>query len=647
MRSLTALIAIAAAAPAMAQTPAPTFAGVFGDHAVLQRDTPVTIWGKARPGARLTVTLADRRVTATAGRDGRWEARLPALPAGGPYTLAVADGVATTTLSDVMLGDVWLCSGQSNMEFRLRNATNAGSETKDDPLLRYIVIPRAAKPTLQAEIDAPSAWRVTTADNAGDSSAVCHVMARELRRTQNVAIGTIQASWGGTGVAAWTSADALARFPDYRAGLATLRTYDRSPDEAVREWNVEQARWWAANEPDAAAKAAWARPDYDDSGWGEIESGRDWSAAGIPELVGFDGIVWHRAIVTLTPEQAASAIAIEMGGIDDNDNSFVNGVRVGGEERSSGAKRRYPLPAGTLHAGRNVVAVQIYDAYNEGGLTGPAAGRCIVLADGSTIPLPTRWKYRISAPIDRLAHMASQPWRANTGSAVLYNGMIAPIAPYALKGVAWYQGENNVNDAADYARVLPAMIADWRRSFADPTLPFLIVQLTAFGPPAARPQHSGWGAIRDVQRRVAAADPRVGLAVTLDVGDRYDIHPSEKRVVGQRLAIEARRIAYGDTSAVGSPAPFAATRRGDMVTVRFSGTAPLRSFGAAQAIGFELCDAARTCRWAPGVAEGTTVRIAGAGATDRFVRYAWADTPSVNLFADTGLPVGSFELPIS
>jgi sialate O-acetylesterase len=237
------------------------------------------------------------------------------------------------------------------------------------------------------------------------------------------------------------------------------------------------------------------------------------------------------------------------------------------------------------------------------------------------------------------------PWLGSSGLSTLYGGMIAPLAPYGLKGVAWYQGEENVAEPAEYARLLPALMADWRGAFAAPDLPFVIAQLADFGPPATAPQDTAWARLRETQRKVVAADPRAGLGVTIDVGDPLDIHPTNKQEVGRRLSLLARRIAYGEDVVAQAPSPVEARRAGDAVVVHFTpGALAVRS--AARPIAFELCDAQRRCRYADATITDNGVVLRGGPPHPAFVRYAWADSPVVNLYGQAGLPVAPFELPV-
>lgn len=632
--------------PALAE--APRFTNLFSDHAVLQRGEPVRLGGRADPGAALSVEIGGQSLATTADANGRWAVTTKPMDAGGPYTLSVSDGRARTVLNDVMVGEVWFCSGQSNMGLKLQDATNGGNEVRDseNPLLRFTDVGRDVAPRPLDEAKAVSGWTLAAPASIGPASAACYFMAKALQAHFGVTVGFITATWGGTQTQAWIG----------EAGLRPLKTYDDALDRLdlyakdSQAGEARQARyfdaWWTAHEPDAKAKAAWARPDFDDAGWKPVHPTRVWERLGDPELASFNGAVWYRTAFTLTKAQAEGATRIALGLIDDSDTTFVNGVRVGGIEGRT-TRRGYALPKGLLVAGRNVVAVRVLDSGGSGGLYDTDDQRFLALADGTKTPLPQAWRYRVSAPLDALGGVPVTPWDPTKGTGSLYNAMVAPVTSYTVKGVAWYQGESNVHDPAGFGRLLPALIQQWRAAFGVTDLPFVLAQLPNYGPVGDHPGASKTAEVREHQRRTAQTFDRVGLTSIIDIGDRYDIHPGQKTVVGNRLALTARRVAYGETVAQ-SPSPVALTRSGDDLVVRFSDAADgLRTYSSDTAIGFEICDVDRRCRYASAVASGDHVTLAGANRPEiRAIRYAWSDSPFVNLFNSEDLPVGPFEIPV-
>lgn len=625
---------------------APRFANIFADHAVLQRDRPIAVWGRAEPRRKVTVRLADRTVTATAAADGRWRATLPAMPAGGPYTLSVGEPSASAqTLADVMVGDVYLCGGQSNMEYPVKGSTDSFGTIRRsaDADLRFVTIQDTSRAAPLDDLEVRADWKRVRPETVGEASAVCYYMARSLRQTQKVPIGFIASEWGGTRIESWISGRSLATRPPFREGVDAIALYERDqPRARAEEWARRDA-WWARNDPASDEMRGFEAPGFDDSAWGTIPGG-PWKQSGVSGLATFEGAMWLRTTVDLTAAQAASARTLRLGAIDQYDDTWINGRRVGSSS-VNWYGRSYPVPTGTLHAGRNVIAIRVLGGNGPGGLS-DEADRGFELVDGSTVPLPGTWRYKAGTAMTGKS-IPSAPWDVPNSVTTLYNGMIAPVAGYGLKLAAWYQGESNASEAAEYRRLLPLLMADWRRSFDTPDLPFLVVQLTAFGKPVSAPAQSNWAELRAAQAQAVADDAHAGLAVTLDVGDRFDIHPTQKTVVGERLARLARVIAYGAPGYRSGPEAESVTRTGDDLVIRFRNvTDGLRLYGSGQAMGFETC-AGEACTFAAAVVRDGGVTLAGGNRPDiDRIRYAWSDVPFVNLFDGADLPVAPFELPV-
>lgn len=644
-----ALIAACLALPAAVEAAQPPkFANLFGDHAVLQRDTAARVWGTAAPGAALTLTLNGASVTTTAATDGHWQAQLPKLPAGGPYTLSLSDGAQTTTLNDILMGDVYLCSGQSNMEFPVKYGTGANGEINGsaNDRLRFIIIDRNSAVTPAADLARPTSWQVVGPQTVGEASAVCYYMSKAIAKDQNVPVGMIDSYWGGTVIQAWISSNSLRTVKGYDAGLDALALYAKAPDEAKANWTANMRDAWKAGEADIATKIHWIDPKFRDADWTTITPDGPWENSGDAALANFDGIVWYRTTVSLTKAQAAQSAHLTLGPVDDADITWVNGA-MAGTTYGWDTPRDYSIPAGTLKAGKNVIVVRVTDTGGGGGLWGKPADRSLTFADGSKLPLPSVWTYKISGPILPGAPALAEPWSSPNGLTNLYNAMIAPLTPYSLKGVAWYQGEANVNAPAEYQTLLTTMMRDWRTQFATPDLPFLIVQLAAYGPVATQPVESSWARLRQSQLDAVTADPHAALTVSLDFGDRTDIHPTQKSVIGKRLARNAQAIIYAKPVSPGGPVATAVVRSGDDLVVTFKDTnGGLVTYSAAMAIGFEVCTGETACRFVPAMPDGDKVILQGAAPGATKVRYAWADSPIVNLYSKDDLPAVPFELPI-
>jgi sialate O-acetylesterase len=633
--ALTALAGVASAAPLLAP--------VFTDHAVLQRGQPIRVWGAAKADEAVELSLGEAKASATADAQGRWSATLPAREPGEALTLTVQAGGERQTISDLLVGDVWLCSGQSNMEYPLRRSLGGEAEAANsgDPNIRLLQTGRVSLPEPTTALPKEAAWRPATPESANNFSAACFFMGREIKKTTGVPIGLIDATWGGSVIQDWISREGLHALGGYDEGLAILADYAKSPEAGMARWATQIGRWAAKAEPRAAA---WSRPDFDDRDWKTMPAEKFWEAN--PGLETFDGTVWLRATIVLTAKQAKQGATLALGPVDDMDITFVNGREVG-TTQGWDKPRAYRIAPGVLKAGPNVIAVRAIDTSGGGGAWGPAAEKGLKFDDGSFAPLGASWRYKVSATIAQSGLPPSAPWVGSSGLSTLRNGMIAPLAPYGLKGFAWYQGEANVAEPQNYERLLAALVGDWRKSFDSPDLPFLVVQLADFGWRQTRPVESGWAGVRDAERRVAAADPKVGLASAVDIGDIYDIHPANKQQVGHRLALQARKLAYGETTlAAAGPAPLSATLSGGTVVVRLDQPAVVQA--DARPVGFELCDAGGACRFVDAILAGDQVRLTvPAGFVPAKVRFAWADSPILNLYGATGLPATPFELAIA
>ena len=636
--ALTALGFVAGSAVA---AEAPLLGAPFQDHAVFQRGRPIPLWGWAQPGEAVSLSFAGATIQVVSGPSGRWQARLPAPTAEGPYELDVRSaGGATQSVHDILIGDVWLCSGQSNMELQVRRSLNSDTEIANsaNPRIRLLQIPKGSAAKARDLASAPLSWNAAGPASVADFSAACFFMGRELAKSTGAPIGLIDASWGGSIIQDWISRPGLEAIGGEAQGLAVLDRYAVSPVEGAAAWDSVMDHWWAGHLPDETAAAA----RFDDAAWGSTPVGVFWEELGIPALRNFDGVVWFRTRVTLTAAQAHEAATLNLGPVDDIDTTWVNGARVGGLEGWN-TPRVYPIAPGVLHAGANTIAVRVLDTGGGGGLWGKQS---LAFADGSSLPITGAWRYRIAAPLRPALTPPHAPWIPASGLTTLHNGMIAPVAGYGLKGVAWYQGEANVSDPQRYAVLLSGWMADWRRVFAEPDLPFLIVQLAGFGPPATAPANTLWAQQREVQRQVAAHDPHAGLAVAIDIGDRYDIHPPNKQEVGHRLALQARRVAYGETLLASGPTVAGVRREGDQLAITFADVGQgLAVYGGAGPVGFELCDAVGACWFVNARASRDRVVIDGAAKAAK-VRFCWADSPVCTLYNSENLPAVPFEAQI-
>lgn len=631
-RSLVAGLALALSG--LGASAAPQLAAIFGDGMVLQREQPLTLWGRAEPGEALQIDLAGRRARATAGPDGRFRVTLRAAPAGGPHELRVR-GRGEQVLRDVWLGDVWLASGQSNMEWSVKDAADAAREiaAADWPQIRHIKVARQASLRPESDIK-PAAWSAARPVAVGAFSAVGYYFAREIHRATGVPIGIVNASWGGTHIETWTSPRAAAADPDLAPLLRRMPTDAAAfaAEHRRRQWAIVQ-QWQQTPAPETRTDAQWADPALDDAAWRTLQVPQVWEEQG---LDGFDGHVWYRHSIELSAEQAAGAAELQLGAVDDCDETWLNGQRIGGLCEWD-QPRRHAVPAGLLRPGRNVIAVKVTDGLGAGGFHGDAARVRLLTATGE-LPLAGVWKARVAAPIERAEALA------NDLPTLAFNGMLQPLQGLGLRGVIWYQGESNVERAARYGAAFRGLISDWRRHFERPQLPFHFVQLASFRPLAENTlAGSRWAELRDAQRQ-ALSLPHTGMAVALDIGDADDIHPRNKQEAGRRLALLALRDAYGKTVVDRGPRLRSAVPRGDHLELSFQAPHGLAVRGGGTLQGFAVAEGDGPFHAAEAQLVGSLVRLRSAAVPRPTVaRYGWFDNAGMaNLTGRDGLPAEPF-----
>jgi sialate O-acetylesterase len=617
-------------------SPSFQLAAIFGDHMVVPAGATLPLHGRAEPGLGLAVeTSWGAKASATAGADGRFELVVATPRRGQTGSLTVRAGADQRTLQDLLAGDVWLASGQSNMEMALGKHDWSQGIDGHEALLAAADLPQLRLFTVQQQAsEAPAAdvqghWEVCSPATAARCSATAFCFARDLLAAGHGPIGLVVSAWGGTVAEAWVRESGLAPFPEFGAALRQQREGQGGAKHAAAS-----AAFWAA--VDAASLAAAARPGA------PIELPDPWSRSG---LEAFDGVVRYRCDVELPAAFRGVALWLELGAIDDMDTVFVGGVRLAGHERDGAwsTARRYALPATQTLGPRLALEVRVVDTGGEGGFTSPAAQLCLRAVDGgAVVPLAgAGWRRE---PIVALAELP--PWprseRGPNRPAVLWNGMIAPLLPFPFRGAIWYQGESNRARHEQYSRLFPQLITDWRAAIGGP-LPFYFVQIAPFG----YRDEAGDRTPRLREAQAAALRlPATGMVVTLDVGDAGDIHPTAKLPVGQRLAALARAGVYGEAVPCTGPQLASARRVGDAVELRFTGAAEgLELVGDGG--GFELAAADGTFRAAKATLRDDVVSVRADGiAAPAAVRYAWAAVPAWSLRDRRGFPAAPFSVPI-
>lgn len=619
---------------------------------VLQQGRKNLVWGWDRPGQLVTLTVegARERPSARAVTDERgiFHSSCPALPAGGPYRLVV-EGSDTVTLEDVLAGEVWLASGQSNMEWPVSASDDADAEIEraDDPLLRVLEVQKQA--AWEPQDAAVACWEKTSPETVARFSAVGYFFARQLRQKLGVPVGIIDCTWGGTSIAAWTSVPGLRSVdPEVEEELRRLRQRLAEVPELRAEHARKLASWQAnalpADPPHTGREKGYAETDFDDAEWTTMNLPAFWQHRGLR----FNGVVWFRRSVAVPEEWAGHDLSLSLGAIDDFDHTYFNGELVGshpaGTPEAHQLPRRYVVPGRLVRPGKNVVAVRVFDHFGEGGFAGPRREMTLAPADGRApgLSLAGQWRLLAEYPIPLVPGSVWATYPAppllltpEHLPGALHNGMIAPVAPYGLRGFLWYQGENDVERYAEYTERQLALVRDLRAHFRQGPLPFFFVELAGYrGGPS-------WPLLREAQQR-ATSEPNTALVTARDIGDPDDIHPRNKQEVGRRLSLLARSRVYGEAVEASGPALERVELGAGSARIWFASQSALRSRGSSLE-GFELAGSDGVFH--PAVAELALDHVVVRSARvpePAFVRYAFTDTGEGNLENGAGLPALSF-----
>ncbi len=628
--------------PQATQPPLPFVHPLFTDHGVIQRDRPVPVWGWTDPGARVKVSLAGQWVETTANESGRWLVKLGPYPAGGPHTLSVT-GPKTVEVTDILVGDVWLCSGQSNMEWPVKQSDRAQEEVAaaEHPTIRLFTVPKRASVTPQVAVDA--SWDVCSPKTVADFSAVGYFFGRDISKELQVPVGLIDSSWGGTIAEAWMAAEAVEKVGDFDKALAQVRSSHDSSAGGLARYEQRLATWWKENDPGTSAAVPWSALTLDPTDWKPMDLPGKWETRGLPD---FDGIVWFRKELNLPESWDGKAVTLKLGAIDDRDTTYLNGVEVGHRDQWD-APRTYKIRPDIARAGRNVIAVRVFDNQGEGGFAGPTEAMTLTLTEDpqvEPIRLAGPWSYQVAAKLDDISAPPDGDAASPNRVTVLYNGMIAPLVPFALKGALWYQGESNTGRAAQYRRLLPELVRDWRSHFDVGDFPFLIVQLANFQKRRDQPTNSNWAELREAQYLTTKAVANVQVALAIDIGEADDVHPTNKQEVGRRLALDALATVYGRPIEYSGPTFRSMEVHDHSIRLSFDHVAGgLTTRGGGKLEGFAVAAKDGRFQWTDAVIDGDGVVISSTEVERPVtVRYAWADNPACNLENRAGLPAVPF-----
>ena len=635
----------------------PVMSPLFSSNMVIQQQADAPIWGKAKPGRTVTVTASwdGKVVTTVADAEGRWRTALRTPSAGGPYSITVSDG-QKVVLDNVMVGEVWLCSGQSNMEMpvdgwgRVNNYEQEKVEANQYPDIRLLQVSQRVATQPSEELVAAGGWQQCSARTVKEFSATGYFFGRDIHRYRNVPVGLINSSWGGTFIEPWTSYGALATHPDTRDAAETVRNIPADPAGQAAFYAESMGRWkereTALDPGYRDGRPIWAAPDFDDSSWATVRLPKEWGDMG---LGSYDGAMWYRREIDIPADMAGKDLLLSLGQVDDIDYTFFNGEQVG-ETYEFGQQREYVVPARLVKCGRNVVAVRVVDNIGGGGIYADASkllvGTFKTVSGGrrlvKTLSLASDWRYMTTVEYSRMPGVPSlRPNQPNQVS-VLYNAMINPLVGFAIRGAIWYQGCNNGHKGYQYRELLPLMIRDWRQKWGY-DFPFYIVQLANYRNLQTEPGDDEWAEVREAQAMAAKHVDNCGLACLIDVGEADDIHPRNKQEVGRRLALVARARTYGEQLEFSGPVFENYRIEGRQIRIFFSHADGLRTADGGVPKGFAIAGSDHKWHWAEARIDGGSIVVASPEVLNPVaVRYAWHINPICNVQNGVGLPAVPF-----
>lgn len=595
---------------------------VLNDHMVIQRNSKFRVWGWDTPGTsvKIKASWAKDEVIAYAGKFGEFSAEIPTSDAGGPYNISIS-GSENIQLQDILIGDVWVCSGQSNMEWPLAATSSANEDIQNanQPRVRLFQVSNVMEPSPKA--DCVGKWATCSPEAVKDFSAIAYLFAKELNEKTNVPIGVIDTTWGGTEAELWTSEEGLKRMPDFAAKI-------NNRAEAQEKAQKQFAAWENEVHAKDLGWGKWWDPAFDDTSWTPMNPLVPWSQS---NLKGFDGYVWFRSTVTLDESDLKSGAKLELGSIDDNDETWINGEKIGATAGWS-TVRNYSIPSNILKAGKNSIAVRVFDGIGEGGFANPSPS--IRFTNGKNVQT-SGWRW-MKGP--STSEIPAAPQVDAPRNSLLFNGMISPLLNFPIKGAIWYQGESNVGRAFQYRRLFPAMIQDWRRQWHS-QFPFYFVQIAPF---------TGYGTAAAAELREAQNEAlklaKTGVVVVTDAtGNLEDIHPQDKRTPAHRLVLWALANDYKQRGFEFSGPLYASHRvAGNTIRVKFSHSLGLQSLGGPLKE-FEIAGTDRV--WRPAKAHidvDTVVVTSPEVARPVAVRMGWSTACQPNLFNQANLPASPF-----
>lgn len=615
---------------------------LISDGVVLQRNEKVKIWGWAAPKEKIKLEFNTKTFATEADKEGNWAILLPAQKAGGPYEM-VLKASNEIKVKDILFGDVWICSGQSNMELPMERVKEKYGEiiknSKNDNIRQFLVPDKYDFKQPQTDLDSGN-WLSANPENVLQFSAVAYFFAKEINEKTQVPIGLINTALGGSPVESWMSEGALKAFPKAFDEAQKFKNDDliKQIEDSDKKRNDD---WYALiNASDKGLldkNEQWNQANIDDNNWSKMAIPGYWAEQSIGKV---NGAVWFRKEINVPKSMVGKPAKLFMGRIVDQDFVYVNGEFVG----TTGYQyppRRYEVKSTVLKEGKNTIAVRVINNSGSGGFV---LEKPYYLAVGNdTIDLKGEWKYKLGVEMKPLQGPTFIRWKPEG----LYNAMIAPLLNLKIKGVLWYQGESNTGNPFGYKEAFSTMITDWRTKWGQGNFLFLFVQLTNYMEEYPEPRESNWAALRQSQLETLSV-PNTGMAVTIDVGEWNDIHPLNKEDVGKRLALQAQKIAYHEKNGIASsPAPKKYSFTKDHVMISFKDIGKgLMSKGGSELKYFSISNDGENFVWAKAQLIGNQLKVWNDSISNPIVvRYAWADNPQgANLFSKDGLPATPFQI---
>ena len=619
------------------------FGSVFTDNMIIQREKPIKVWGYAKPGESLSVFFQEKSMEIKADKHGRWSATFPPSAHGGPFALTAKTKNEHIAIENVMVGELWFASGQSNMEMPIAGwgcIDNYAKEISEAnyPQIRMYTVEKDLATLPQSEFKGK--WLVCSPTTVPEFSATAYFFARKLYKDLNIPIGIIHSSWGGTEIESWISPEAYEELPAMFWNKYQSLPTSNLPSFLRTNREGEQ-RFLEAMKNDIGISEKWYGYEFNTSAWKPFNNPCEWRET---ELAETDGSVWFRYEFDLPSIDVLAKTIVSLGAIDDNDETWINGINIG-KTNGYNIERIYDIPQSILNEGRNVITVRVINETGEAGFTSHPDKMFIQNGD-KKYPLAGEWKYKVSANAKDFNFIRITPYSLPS---LLYNAMVNPVKDLPIRGVIWYQGESNENNAEDYKTLFPTLIQDWRTKWSDSQMPFYWVQLANYkGKDTVPSSSSKWAIIREAQDMTLQL-PNTGQAVITDIGDTKDIHPKNKQDVGLRLGLIALANTYGKDIIFSGPRFQSYEKANDQVTIAFShiaeGLLIKNKYGYIE--GFDIAESDGKYKWVQAKLSKNKIIIDLKEAKYPLtIRYSWCDNPDVNLFNSAGLPLAPFKIEI-